>query len=575
MSAEKELIKQRMPISSLIGKYVSLKHKSGSNYFGLCPFHNEKTPSFAVSDSKAYYHCFGCGVHGDIFSFYMEIEKIDYITAIRRLAKEVGVILKKEDNSNDKKLKQYHAIYEAISIHYQQNLYSDKGKEALDYLRLRGLSEETIKRYRLGVSLDYNEILYVLKNKFNEQDILACGALRKGKMNMYDPFAKRIIFPILNREQQVIAFGGRIITINSNEEVPKYINSADSPLFKKSHMLYGLHSASKFIIKEKTAIVVEGYMDVISLANCGFNNVVAPLGTSVTVEQVEMLWKISNNIIIAMDGDKAGIQSMLRFAHIVLPVLQIDKYCRFCLIPDKMDPDEVVRKKGNKCMHDLIDKAVNLGEFLFMQEKKNFNLEIPEGKAALQSRLAEIAGMIKDAALSREFLYYLNVLYWQEIKRAKKNSAINTCHIPIKKEPHTPFAELIALLLVNPEFIEKSSVMEALELFDNSDQNLGKIRNAIFDYRELKQDEKENSLLSFLASHDINIDKISDLMAKFKSASLDGEELMNIIVARCQKIEIEKQLELIKERIALNPNEKDFQTMRHLLEVLKQLKIKI
>lgn len=573
MSAEKELIKQRIPISSLVGKYVNLKHKSGSSYFGLCPFHNEKTPSFAVSDSKAYFHCFGCGAHGDIFTFCMEIEKLDYINALKRLAKEAGVTLTKETSAGDKKLKQYHAIYEALLMHYQQNLYSNVGREALEYLHSRGLNEQTIKKYRLGVSRDYDQAYYVLKNKFNDQDILSSGALRKGKMNIYDPFAFRIVFPILNREQHVIAFGGRII--NNNNEVAKYINSADSPLFKKSFTLYGLNSASKYIVKEKTAIIVEGYMDVISLANYGFDNVVAPLGTSLTVEQVEILWKISNNIIIAMDGDGAGIRSMLRFAHMLLPILQIDKYCKFCLIPDKMDPDEVVRKKGGEYMRDILSKSINLADFLFMEEKKNFNLEIPEGKAALQSRLAEIAAVIKDSSLSREFLYYLNVLYWQEIKKARKNPAVNMCNIPAKKGVHSHAAELLAFLLVYPAFLGQNPIMEALGLFDIDDQNLNKIRNALVDYCELNKNNEDDDLSLFLVNRDINIDRISDLMAKFKSASLDREELMSVILARCQKAEIEKQLELIKERIALNPNEKDFQTMRHLLTVLQQLKTKI
>ncbi|QXM05714.1 DNA primase [Crassaminicella indica] len=388
-------IKSQNDIIDVVSKYVQLK-KAGQNYKGLCPFHNEKTPSFIVSAEKQFYHCFGCGESGDVISFIMKLENLDFIDALRLLGEWVGINIDEISTSKKEKEEIYrknniYQINREAAFYYYKNLVKEANK-GLNYLFERGLSIKTIKKFGLGYAKDAWEALnnYLLSKGYDQESIFKAGLVleRKKRNGYYDRFRNRVMFPIINTTGKVIGFGGRVI--DNNE--PKYLNSPETIAFNKGNNLFGLNLAKNEVIKMKQIIVVEGYMDVIGLYERGIKNVVASLGTALTKNQANLLKRYADEVIIAYDADTAGQAATLRGLDILR---EVGCRVRVVRLSEGKDPDEFVRKKGKEAFLKEVENALSLIDYKIVLSKEENDLTNPEGKVKFVKSLTQILKQLK------------------------------------------------------------------------------------------------------------------------------------------------------------------------------------
>ncbi|MHC0448726.1 MAG: DNA primase [Candidatus Lariskella arthropodorum] len=475
-------IKARIAPSSLISQYVKLKPKGGGEFLGLCPFHQENTPSFTVSDVKGFYYCFGCAAHGDIFSFIMDFEGLDYKTALEKLAAMAGVELeKKHEQSRDKTKEVCYAIFEEITKFYQNHLYSQNDTSGLDYLCLRKIKTDIIALYRLGLApYDSSKIFSYLKKRFTLEEIALSSVFGKDLSNLKDLMRGRVIFPIFDRSKRVIAFGGRLI--NSSHYGPKYINSSENPLFHKGDILYGLHEAEKAARKAREIFVVEGYMDVLALAGSGFKNAVAPLGTSFKKSHVELLWNISKNPIICFDSDNAGLTAQKRIALEVLPDITPQKSLQFLMLKDGKDIDEVINKFGGDMerLGEVLNSSVSLVDFLFATESSARKLSTPESQVEFKNTLINLAASIKDKALSIEYRRYFLDLFFKKRYSKFNSSSKNVAHSAVlasqmkflMNKENSHIMAILCVLLKFPELLNEHEIYDEFVNFEAKDFGL-------------------------------------------------------------------------------------------------------
>ncbi len=368
-----EEIKSRCNIVDVIGQVVTLK-KAGSNYKGLCPFHNEKTPSFVVSETKQIFTCFGCGVSGNVFEFVKRYYNLDFREALEKLAKEYGVTLEQTGGrSSEKKDRMYELNRLAARFFFKA--MADAGSPGYIYMKNRGISYETIKKFGIGYADDKWDSLYryMTGQGADEETLVEIGLLSKSKGRYYDKFRDRVIFPIINTRGKIIGFGGRII----GEGTPKYLNSPESPIFLKKNNLYGLNLTRQEISKEDCAILVEGYMDVVSLYQSGVRNAAASLGTALTENQAKMLKRYTRNVVLSYDSDSAGQAAALRGIDILY-----NEGCRARVlhVTDGKDPDEFVKKKGRQAFLELVDSALSYADYKIDILKSRHNLDETDGR---------------------------------------------------------------------------------------------------------------------------------------------------------------------------------------------------
>ena len=392
-----EDIRSRIVLTDVVGKQVTLTRK-GSEHSGLCPFHNEKTPSFTVSENKGFYHCFGCGAHGDVISFVMNTEGRSFPETVERLAAEAGLEVPVETPAARAEAKRRADLYDVVEAAcgwFEAQLSEPAGQGALDYLRNRGLRDETIAQFRLGYAPDASAGLTVtLKaNGATEDQILEAGLMRypdDGRAP-YPFFRDRVIFPIADRRDRIIAFGGRLM---GDAKAAKYVNSPDTPLFDKGRNLYNFGAARQASFDTGQLVVAEGYMDVIALSQAGITASVAPLGTALTEDQIRALWRLAAEPILCFDGDKAGRRAAGRAAERVLPLLQPGKSLCFALLPPGEDPDSLIGRQGGGAMRQLLETAQPLSEVLWRLEAGAGPVDTPERRADLQARLTKRANEI-------------------------------------------------------------------------------------------------------------------------------------------------------------------------------------
>ena len=390
-------VRQTNDIVDIISQYVRLK-RSGRNFFGLCPFHNEKSPSFSVSPDKQIFHCFGCGAGGNVFTFLTKIEGIGFVEAVQMLAERSNIQLPTLENTGDSakellKAKVY-KVNEFAAEYYHENLYKQESKIAQEYIKKRKLSNETLKAFKIGFSGKFDELYKELKKQgFEEKEILESGLVNRNDRGQYiDRYRNRVMFPICDVRGRVIAFGGRVL----DDSKPKYINSPENIIYSKGRNLFGLNVAKKGDIKK--ILIVEGYMDVISLHQRGITNVVAPLGTALTQQQGWLLRKNSQQIILSFDSDEAGLTAKMR----ALDILQ-DMGCdiRILQIDGAKDPDEYIIKYGNARFNNLIEKALSVIEFKVKVLKQNLNLESTNDKIKFLNEIAKLISKV-DNTIERE-----------------------------------------------------------------------------------------------------------------------------------------------------------------------------
>lgn len=386
-------IKNNNDIVDVISQYVHLK-RSGRNYFGLCPFHNEKSPSFAVSPDKQIFHCFGCGVGGNVIHFISKIEGINFRESIELLAERANIVLPKLENVGDNKTQELkekiYQINKETAYFYHENLYKPTAKMAQEYVKKRKLNNSTLKEFLIGYSGNFNELYNFLKSKgFSDEAILASDLVNKNDRGQYiDRFRHRLMFPIQDVRGRIIAFGGRVL----DDSKPKYINSPENLVYSKGRHLFGLYNAKKHDTKK--ILIVEGYMDVISLHQRGITNVVASLGTAMTEAQGRLLRRSSEQIVLGYDADGAGQEAIIRGLEI-LRNLGCD--VRVLQISGAKDPDEYVTKYGPERLVKCIDDAISLVEFKVRVLKKNLNIENTSDKIKFLNEIAKILAKVENS----------------------------------------------------------------------------------------------------------------------------------------------------------------------------------
>ncbi len=399
-----EELRRRLTLSGVVGKRVRLT-KKGREFEGLCPFHNEKTPSFFVNDDKAFYHCFGCGAHGDVLSFVINTEGLSFLEAVERLAGEAGMEVPRSapvDPAKRARRAGAEAALEAACAWFARQLRLPVGRGALDYLKRREVSDAELAGFRLGFAPDQRGALKaeLLKAGFAEEVLLEAGLLVKPEddATSYDRFRGRVMFPIADRRGRVIAFGGRVL----GDGQPKYLNSPEGPLFHKGRTLYALHLAREAAAKNAPVIVAEGYMDVVALHRAGFTGAVAPLGTALTEEQLVELWRLAPEPLLCFDGDAAGQRAAARAAVRPLPLLAPGKSLRFITLPAGQDPDDLVRQHGGPAQfRELIGVAAPLSAVLWETERTRAPLDTPEQRADFKVRLRAHLRHIGDRDVQR------------------------------------------------------------------------------------------------------------------------------------------------------------------------------
>lgn len=430
------LIKDKVVLSDVIGKTVRILNK-GRNKVACCPFHKEKTPSFYISDEKGVYHCFGCGAHGNVINFIMQQEGLSFKEAIEKLAKDNGITLpsKIKNSTNKQEVDKINIIYdinEKTCNFFQNCIFSDIGINGLNYIKKRGLNNENIKKFKIGFAPQgFNNLRnYLSKFNYSDKQMEMAGVLTKNENGYYDKFRNRIIFPVFDKVGKIIAFTGRVVNKN---DIPKYMNSPETLLYHKSDVLFNYFFARKSIYDKKCAILVEGNIDAIMLSINGIENVVAPMGTAITIKQIEELWKITNEIIVCLDGDSAGQKASLRLANLVLPTLSQTKSIKFVLLPSEQDPDDFIKINGKSGFITYIQNRNNcipLSEFLWKNELKTIDFSqdkkyiTPEEKGVLENKISTIVKQIVNPVVSKNFEnFYKNQLFL--ISKFDKNNKIS------------------------------------------------------------------------------------------------------------------------------------------------------
>jgi len=391
-------LRARLSLSDIVGRKVSLKRRSGAEYAGLCPFHNEKSPSFTVNDKKGFYHCFGCGEHGDAVGFVMKTEGLSFPESVEKLAREVNLPVPRATPAERERADRaatLQQVVELAALWFQKQLRLPAGRQGLDYLRGRGLSDAVIDDFRLGFAPDSRDgVIAALKRENVPIDKIVEAGLAiqpDDGREPYDRFRGRVMFVINDRRGRAIAFGGRVMGTGE----PKYLNSPETPLFHKGANLYCLDRARQAATKDQPVIVAEGYMDVIALHGAGFTGAVAPLGTALTEGQLGELWKLADEPYLCFDGDNAGRRAASRAAERALPLLRPGKSLRFLTLPAGEDPDSLIRTRGADAVRRILDLARPLSDMVWELEIEGKPADTPERRASLQrsveQRVAEIA----------------------------------------------------------------------------------------------------------------------------------------------------------------------------------------
>ena len=571
-------VRQSNDIVDVISQYVHLK-RSGRNFFGLCPFHNEKSPSFSVSPDKQIFHCFGCGVGGNVITFVSKIEGLNFIETVQMLAERANIQLPTLENSGDAQKEilkdKVYKVNEFTAEYYHQNLYKPQAKMVQEYVKKRQLSNETLKSFRIGFSGKFDELYKELKKQgFEEKEILESGLVNKNDRGQYiDRYRNRLMFPICDVRGRVIAFGGRVL----DDSKPKYINSPENVVYSKGRHLFGLNVAKKGDTKK--LLIVEGYMDVISLHQRGITNVVAPLGTALTEQQGWLLRKNAEQIILSFDSDEAGLQAKLRALEILqnmgcdLRVLQME---------GAKDPDEYILKYGNARFQALVEKALSVIEFKVKILKKDLNLENTNDKIKFLNEIAKLISKVdntierevyiekiaKEYDISKEAIYAeVNKLSYKNVKSEKileKSKPIVT-HKKIERKEVSPAIKrrentIISILLtgdlsvfeiikqnIKPEdFQDEINANIAKKLYEELEKGNSNI-NGIID--ELEQEEQNQITMIMADDYEINdLEKaIDDLIQTYQKEKLSNRkfevlELLEKTTDINQKKELEKEL---------------------------------
>jgi DNA primase len=496
----------RADIVDVVGASVTLR-KTGKNYSGLCPFHQEKTPSFSVEPDKQFYYCFGCGKGGNAIGFVMDYENIEYPQAIESLANSMGLEVPREESAQlqqkrEKSLELYDILLKASSYYQQQLRHHPDKNSVIKYLKDRGLSGEIARDFKLGFAPPgWQNLLERLGSTADsKKNLLDAGFLIENPENkrnpVYDRFRNRIMFPIRDQRGRVIAFGGRVI----GDDKPKYLNSPETPVFHKGEELYGLYEAKQKVRKLERILIVEGYMDVIALAQNDINYCVATLGTATSTAHLKRLFKLVPEIVFCFDGDQAGRDAAWRALQQALPLMEDGRSARFLFLPDGEDPDSQVRKIGSKAFINSISEATQLAEFFFENLCSQVDMESLEGRAKLGTIAMPLIKLFPDGLLRRLILDQLAKTTGVDLNTLSKMSGANASAkdshpyapkqapseptVPVKEHPdnsipkarskstHSACKKAVNLILLKPEIVSKIEVDTSIKQLKSNDIDL-------------------------------------------------------------------------------------------------------
>lgn len=504
-------IKSRCNIVDLVGRYVELK-RAGGSHKGLCPFHNEKTPSFVVSESKQFFYCFGCGASGDVISFLMKIENIDFQTAVSKLAEEYHIEMDKFGYRNEQKKNQIYEMNREAALFFYKNL-TEKANPGYEYMKRRGLDPRTMARFGIGFAPDdwHSLMDHLTKKNYSESLMNEAGLVSRSKGRTFDKFRNRVIFPIFNTRGKVIGFGGRAL----GDDNPKYLNSPESSVFSKKNNLYGLNITRQDINRSNCAILVEGYMDLVSLYRHGVTNVAASLGTALTEQQCSLLKRYTENVVLAYDADQAGQKAALRGIELLKKSGISAKVLR---ISDGKDPDEFISKNGRRAFETLVEQALPYAEFRISVIREKYDISSSEGSIGflreIRSLLSELSPVeadiyikkiaaethISESAIRREV---------NEAEQAGRRTAVRSRNwdtrdgagLSGREKPKANQGNrvlqmhLIKLLSVNPDYFEKIKDYEFVFEDPAFYRIYQMIKNVYFEDSEVDINKVSDSLL--------------------------------------------------------------------------------
>lgn len=540
-----EDLRQRIPLSDIIGKRVKLVRK-GRRHSGLCPFHSEKTPSFSVVDDQGFYHCFGCGAHGDAISFLRETDGLDFMEAVERLAGMAGLAVPRsapEDPDKQRQRKAALDILEETTRFFQAALTRDDGAQAARYLQGRGLGEAALSTYRLGYAPRSGLRTALSARGFSDDDMLAAGVVRRSDRDgaLYDYFRDRVIFPIEDRQGRVIAFGARAL----GDAQPKYLNSGEGPTFSKKQVLYGWVQAREGMRRKLPLVVAEGYMDVIAIQQSGVATAVAPLGTALTEEQIGHLWKLNDDPILCFDGDAAGQRAQMRALERLLPLLEPGRSARLAMLPEGKDPDDVLRSDGSDGLLKVLAMARSLVDSLWTGLSAQHDLRQPEQRAEFWQ---QIRGMVRQIGHNQVRGAFADDIEARiaAMRTASRGDARNfgAMQRPRVRRPaagaiHRHRA-ICALIVTHPELV--SEQFEQLLSIDSGDPALERLKKAAIDAVIRDPDLDAAALrhhlngLNFL--DELNVLEGEELKARmpFDPVALSSEEAGNQVLELLQLV---------------------------------------
>ncbi|HHC75251.1 MAG TPA: DNA primase [Thiothrix sp.] len=472
----------RIDIIDIIHPRVPLK-KAGRDYTACCPFHNEKTPSFTVSPSKQFYHCFGCGAHGSAVTFLMEYDHLSFIEAIETLATQLGLDIPREQYGTGRQAsttvkieRDLFTLMQEAGHFYQQHLQQQQNAQT--YLQQRGLTPEVIQQFQLGFAPDaWDSCFNTLGQRYSTQQLLDVGLLTENEQGkQYDRFRGRIMFPIRNRKGQLIGFGGRML----GDGKPKYLNSPETTLFSKSQELYGFYEARQNNKKLSRLVIVEGYMDVIALAQHGIHYCVATLGTATTKQHIQLLLRQVPEIIFCFDGDRAGREAAWRALENALPLLSDQKEIRFLFLPDGEDPDSLVREQGQTAFELLLDQAMVLSDYFLDHLNKQFNLSSKEGKARFLDQASQYLRPLPETLIKSQLISQMEQLTGvnaaiirkqklsldQRVEFNQGEPSLTKRHLNHYEVKLTPVKYAIALLLTEPTLANLADNPEKIAAYE-------------------------------------------------------------------------------------------------------------
>ena len=479
----------RTDIVELIDGFVSLK-KKGKEYMACCPFHDEKTASFTVSPEKQFYHCFGCGAHGTALGFLMEYERLDFIEAVETLAQQLGLDVPRDTTPEIKDdFQECYILLEQANTYYKKMLRDHQ--RAIDYLKSRGVSGEVAAKFDLGYSpKGFHNLLNQFKNAATEEQLIKIGLIKQNeKGKKYDRFRNRIMFPIKDRRGRVIGFGGRALA----DEIPKYLNTPETPIFHKSDTLYGLYDARKNKETSESIIVVEGYMDVVALAQNQIFNVVATLGTATTTQHIQQLYRYTQEVIFCFDGDRAGRDAAWRAAQQTIPLFKDGLEAKFLFLPQGEDPDSLIRQRGKNLFSQYIKDSQTLSTFIFDKLSESIDIRTPAGKAKLaqlaKPLLSKFPNGVYKKLIFEELEKIVGAPIHYEVASAKKHKYKASKTLSNKV---TPVRLAIAALLHDPSLVTE---IDSTKEFEHSDIPGMTLLNKIIDIWKSDPDLSQAALI--------------------------------------------------------------------------------